>query len=65
MLKQRLLFGLPIAAGFAACMAFLPGPLLFLMLVAFTAACQWEFYELALCGGYRTHKRMGVALGIL
>jgi phosphatidate cytidylyltransferase len=63
MLKQRLRYGLAIAAAFAASMAFLPGPFLFLLLVAFAAACQWEFYALAARGGYRVYRGLGLALG--
>ncbi len=63
MLKHRLLYGIPIAIGFAASMAFLPGPLLFLLLLAFVLACQLEFYRLAEQGGYRIHTRFGMLLG--
>ena len=65
MLKQRLLYGLTIGVGFAASMAFLPGPFLFILLIAFAAACQWELYQLASRGGYRVYRRMGLALGAL
>ncbi|NLF22981.1 MAG: phosphatidate cytidylyltransferase [Lentisphaerae bacterium] len=63
MLKQRLRYGLTIGAGFAAGMAFLPGPGLLLLLVAFAAVCQWEFYQLAARDGYRVHSRLGITLG--
>ena len=65
MLRQRLSYGVPLAAIFAVSMAFLPGPILFLILVAFAAACQWEFYALAARGGYRVYNRMGLTLGVL
>lgn len=63
MLKQRLRYGLTIALGFAASMAFLPGPGLFVILVAFAAACQSELYRLAARGGYRVYHHLGLALG--
>jgi phosphatidate cytidylyltransferase len=63
MLKQRLRYGLTIAAGFALSMAFLPGPFLFLLLVGFAAACQRELYQMAARGGYRVYTRLGLALG--
>lgn len=65
MLKQRLCYGLPIAFVFTASMAFLPGPGLFVLLIAFAAACQWELYQLAVRGGYQIYPRLGVALGVL
>jgi phosphatidate cytidylyltransferase len=63
MLKHRLRYGLPMAAGLAAGMAFLPGPLLFLLLLFFVLACQTEFYRLAARGGHHVHARFGMATG--
>lgn len=63
MLKHRLVYGIAIGVGFAASMAFLPGPLLFLLLLSFALACQVEFYSLAARGGYRVYARFGCTLG--
>ena len=41
MLKQRLRYGLAIAAAFAASMAFLPGPFLFLLLGIPATCFSW------------------------
>ncbi|MDD5708353.1 MAG: phosphatidate cytidylyltransferase [Kiritimatiellae bacterium] len=65
MLKHRLIYGLLIGIGFAASMAFLPGPLLFLLLTSFALACQVEFYRLAAHGNYRVYNRLGLTLGCL
>lgn len=63
MLRKRLVYGIAIGVGFAASMAFLPGPLLFLLLLSFALACQVEFYNLAARGGYRVYARFGCTLG--
>lgn len=65
MIKHRILYGLLIGAAFAAGMAHLPGPLLFVLLAGFSAACQHEFYLLAARGGYPVYGRFGLALGVL
>lgn len=64
MLKKRILVGLGVGAAFGALMALSFGPLLFIVLAAFAAACQYEFYALALKGGYRVYKILGIALGM-
>ncbi len=63
--RNRIIAGLLVAFGFAAAMAFLPGPFLFAILFAFSFACQGEFYALAFRGGYRVYRGVGMALGAL
>lgn len=65
MLKKRIIAGISVAAVFACIMAFCPGPLQFLLLLAFALACQAEFYALAIRGGYKVYNRTGCFLGLL
>ncbi len=63
MLKKRILAGLGVGMVFGALFALSFGPVLFIVLLAFSAACQYEFYALALKGNYRVYKTLGIVLG--
>ncbi len=65
MLAKRITAGISVALAFAAIMAFCPGPVQFVLLLAFALACQAEFYALATRGGYRVYNQTGCALGVL
>ena len=65
MQRKRIIAGLLVALGFASVMAFFPGPFQFALLLAFSLACQGEFYALALRGGYRVYRGVGMSLGAL
>ena len=64
-LTKRIIAGLSVAVAFASLMAFCPGPVQFLLLLAFAIACQAEFYALAMRGGYRVYNQTGCVLGAL
>ena len=63
--KKRVAVGLLVAAAFAAIMAFLTGPVQFVLLLVFAIACQAELYALAKRGGYRVYSKLGCGLGVL
>lgn len=63
--KKRVAVGLLVAAAFAAIMAFLTGPIQFVLLLLFAIACQAELYALAARGGYRVYNKLGCGLGVL
>lgn len=65
MLVKRIIAGVSVAAVFAVIMAFFPGPLQFVLLLAFALACQAEFYALAARGGYRVYNQTGCILGVI
>ena len=63
--RKRIIAGILVALGFASVMAFFPGPFQFVLLLAFSLACQGEFYALALRGGYRVYRGVGMTLGVI
>lgn len=65
MLKKRIIVGLSVAFFFAAVLASSCGPLLGLLLIAFSSICQLEFYKLVQDAGYKTSPRLSTALGAL
>ena len=64
-LTKRIIAGISVAIAFASLMAFCPGPVQFVLLLAFALACQAEFYALAMRGGYRVYNHTGCVLGAL
>ena len=62
-MTKRILAGISVAIAFASLMAFCPGPVQFVLLLAFALACQAEFYALAMRGGYRVYNHTGCILG--
>jgi phosphatidate cytidylyltransferase len=64
-LTKRIIAGISVAIAFASLMAFCPGPVQFVFLLAFALACQAEFYALAMRGGYRVYNHTGCVLGAL
>ena len=64
-LTKRIIAGISVAIAFASLMAFCPGPVQFVLLLAFALACQAEFYALAMRGGYRVYNQTGCVLGAL
>lgn len=65
MLKHRLLYGLLVAAAFAAGMSLFSGWMILALLAVFVGAAQWEFYRLAQRGGYEVQPFFGIALGMV
>ena len=64
-LTKRIIAGLSVAIAFAVLMAFCPGFVQCVVLLAVVLAGQAEFYALATRGGYRVYSKMGCLFGTL
>lgn len=62
---RRIVAGLAVAIFFALVMAVFPGPVQFVILLAFALACQAEFHSLAAAGGIPAYRGLGAAIGTL
>ena len=62
---KRVLMGLGIGALWAVALRYMPSQGLFVVLLACSTLCQWEFYRLAKQGGYVASQPVGLALGVL
>lgn len=65
MILRRIIIGICVGAFFGGLLALSYGPLLAVILLAFSALCQTEFYALAEGAGYRVYKRIGIFFGTL
>ena len=62
---KRVSAGVAIGAFWAVMLLYVPPLGLFLLLLACSALCQWEFYKLAAQGGFTPSRPIGLALGAL
>jgi phosphatidate cytidylyltransferase len=62
---KRVAAGVTIGAFWAVVLLYVPPMGLFLLLLACSTLCQWEFYKLAEQGGFATCRSIGLALGAL
>jgi len=62
---KRVLVGVAVGAFWAVALRYMPSEGLFLVLLACSMLCQWEFYKLAERGGFMACQVIGLALGAL
>ena len=64
-IPKRVLVGVAVGAFWAVVLRYVPPSGLFVLLLACSSLCQWEFYKLAEQGGFTPLRPIGLVLGAL
>lgn len=65
MLGRRVLTGFLVAGAWFLALCYMPGWMLFLVLLVMSGICQYEFYTMMQHGGYSASRKFGVAMGVV